>query len=103
MTRRRNEEQFEEFATLVLAGSSTAAAAKAIGVSKSTGFKWAQSLRSRRIAKKRTDTLRFARLMPQSSVTAPIQLALGDVTIKVQAAFDDEAVARMIRVVRGAQ
>ena len=103
MTRRRTEEQFEKFAALVLAGSSTATAAKAVGVANSTGFKWAQSLRPRRVAKKKADTLRFARLVPQGSATGPIYLALGDVTIKVQAVFEDEALARVIRVVRGAQ
>ena len=102
MDKQTKGEQRREFASLVRSGVSTAKAAEAVGISSSTGFKWAQALGAQRKRKGKAK-FSFARLVPQSSTTSQIHLEVAGVVIKVDSRFDDDALARLIRVARGAQ
>ena len=103
MDRQKNDEQRKEFASLLGSGVSTAKAAKAVGISPSTGFKWAQPLRGQRKAKRKAKVVHFARLIPQSASVSQMQLEVAGVLIRVDSSFDEHALARLIRVARGAQ
>lgn len=103
MKKQVNAERRERFESLVASGLSTAKAAAAVGISVSTGFAWAQSVRGPGERKRKSRTVHFAQLIPRSAVTSPMQIEVAGVTIKLDANFDDHALARLIRVARGAQ
>lgn len=46
--------------------------------------------------------MRFARLVPRATVENQMQLEVSGVVIKVDSTFDEQTLARLIRVVRGA-
>lgn len=101
MKRQESEERRQKFEALVATGVSVAKAAAAVGISTSTGFVWSQPLR-RAAVKGPQKAMRFARLVPQATVEKQIQLEVSGVTIKVDSTFDEQTLARLIRVVRGA-
>ena len=103
MDRQKKDERRKEFAKLVGSGASTAKAAAAVGISRSTGFKWAPLAGAPRRSKRKATMVQFARLVPQSATVNWMQLDVGGVVIKVDPSFDEHALARLIRVVRGAQ
>ncbi len=101
MKKQESEERRQEFEALVATGMSVAKAAAAVGISTSTGFVWAQP--SRRPARKGArKTMRFAQLVPRTTVEKQMQLEVDGVVIKVESTFDDQMLARLIRVLRGA-
>jgi transposase len=95
------DERRQKFAALVATGLSTTKAAKAVGISVSTGFKWAQPMRAFP-TKTPEKAVRFARLVPRDTVEKQMQVEIGGVVIKVDSTFDEGTLARLIRVVRGA-
>ena len=101
MDRQNRDERRKKFVALVESGVSTAKAA--VGISPSTGFKWVQPLRIQREANGEAKTVHFARLIPQSASVTQMQIEVAGVSIKVDSSFDEHALARLIRVVRGAQ
>ena len=103
MDRQNRDERRKKFVALVESGVSTAKAAEAVGISPSTGFKWVQPLRIHREANGKAKTVHFARLIPQSASVTQMQIEVAGVSIKVDSSFDEHALARLIRVVRGAQ
>lgn len=103
MDKQTNGERREKFLSLVASGLSTAKAAAAVGISVSTGFKWAQSVRRPGAKKRKGTAVHFAQLVPRhSAVVSGMQIDVAGVTIKLDSNFDDHALARLIRVARGA-
>lgn len=103
MDRRTNGERHEKFMSLVASGLSTAKAAAAVGISVSTGFKWAQSVKRPGREKRKATPIAFAQLIPQTAVVGQMQIEVAGVVIKLDSNFDDHALARLIRAARGAQ
>ena len=102
MEKTEKDARRERFAALLAEGASTRKAAGAVGVAVSTGYEWARPLRPSTVREPASRVPHFARLVREADAGSRMQIDIGGVVIKLESNFDDDALVRVIRIVRGA-
>lgn len=92
----------EQFEDLRAAGQSVRHAAKAVGIANSTGYAWARLQRDMEPVASSALRPRFARLIRTNDVLPHpvIEVEVAGVVVKVGRDFDDDALIRLVTVLR---